>query len=81
MKIFESLTDSKTGRFSLKRLAIFSSFYFAVAYAFTPILFALINCFFGRELNFEPKEFIFLALLGYSGYQTNQTVKDKNTAE
>ena len=57
MKIIND-TLKQNGKYSIHRLGVFSSFWVAVIYAFTPLAFP----------TFEVKEFVFIGFIGGGGW-------------
>lgn len=66
--INETLRPS--GKWSIKRLGAFSSFWIAIVYAFTPIVY-----------NIKIHEFVFIGLLGYSAAALGLSVWNKQIKE
>jgi hypothetical protein len=66
--INETLTPN--GKWSIKRLGAFSSFWIAIVYAFTPVLAVV-----------EIHEFVFVGLLTYSATAIGLTVWNKKINE
>lgn len=60
-------TLKPNGKWSIKRLSAFTSFWFAIAYAFTPIC-----------TTFKVEEFVFIGLLTYSATAIGLTVYNKS---
>ena len=66
MKIIEDTLKSK-GKWSIKRLAGISGFYFAIIYAFVPLIYK----------DFEVKEFVFVGLVSFGATAIGMTVWNK----
>lgn len=71
MKIIND-TLKQNGKYSIHRLGVFSSFWVAVIYAFTPLAIP----------TFEVKEFVFIGFIGGGGWALLRTKKkDENISE
>lgn len=70
IKKFINDTLKPNGKWSIKRISAFTSFWLAIIYAFVPLLYP-----------FKVHEFVFVGLLAYSSASIGLTVLNKKIKE